>query len=166
MYYLVDNDEDIRFDDVSDVLDYCVNSEYYEDDADSFNDWLDQEGTIEVSGYEFNPSEVLHDMNYDGYRRELRCWAEDRAESEREDAVYDLEHTAPGGECWICGYRVYVYDDNEEEDEEDNSEHEHIFDFARLEEKLQQQKQEELNVSREEEKTADDFLSVLGIQVI
>ena len=159
MYYLIDNDENLRYDDIEDVLDYCVTSEYYENDTEGFEEYLNEEGTVEVAGYEFEPSEILRELNYDGYQRELQYWAENQIEFGKENFEYDLRHTDPGEFAYIANYKVYVYADSEdeEEDEEDNP------DMTALKEKLLQNKQEEEEIYHQEEKTGNDFMSLLQI---
>lgn len=163
MYYLVDNDPNIRFDNIDDVLNYCVTSDYYEDDTDSFNEYLDEEGNVDIAGYEFAPSDILYSMDREAYHRELSYWAENQVDYGRESCEYDLEHCSPGERVWVCNYQVYVYDDEEEEEEDEEAED---LAFDVLEERLIKQKQDEANKLKEEEKTSGDFLSTLGIQII
>lgn len=162
MYYLIDNDEDLKYYDISDVLDYCVTQEYFEEDTDSFCDYLNQDGNIDVSGYEFEPSDILYTMNSDAYYQELRYWAENQVESSKGDYEYELERALPGSSVYVCGYQVYVYEDENESDEEELSSE----DYSKLEEKIARQKQDETRIKKEAEKTENDFLSALGIQVI
>lgn len=170
MYYLIDNDENLRYDNIEDVLDYCVSVEYFENDTDGFNDYLNEDGSIEIEGYEYYPADILWHMDRDAYNRELHYWAENQIDDARENGEYELEHTSPGESCWICNSRVYVYDDDEDEEEEDNEESAEVTvkvsSFEELEIKLTRQKEDEENILKEEENVANNFISALGIQVI
>jgi hypothetical protein len=165
MYYLIDNDEDLRFNDISDVLDYCVKSEWYENETDDFDEYLDSDGTVDVCGYEFYPSEILKEMNNSAYQEMLQDWAADMANEQRSESEWELERVSAGDNLWICGYRVYAYD--EEEDNEEGDENEEVdVTFDVLEERLEKQKQQEEAAKKEEEKTGSDFLSLFDVQVI
>lgn len=166
MYYLIDNDPNQRYNSVDDVLDVCVTTEYYENDTDGFDDYLDEDNNIEVCGYDFNPSEVLKELNYDGYQNELRYWAERQAEDAKESLEYELENARHGEDVWVCDHRVYCYDDDDEDEEEaaDTDGDEDVF--ALLEERIRQQQESEAQQNEEDEKTGNEFLSALGIQVI
>lgn len=161
MYFLIENDPNMRYDNIQDVIDNCVSDEYFENDSESFDEYLDQDGSIDVIGYDLYPSNILREMNYDAYMRELRSWAEDRAENEREEAEYRLERARNGDSVWICSYEVYCYEDEEKEEEEEEKPN-----LDLLEAKLLKQKEAEALVNIEQEKTANDFLSALGVQVI
>ena len=167
MYYLIDNDPGQRYNNVEDVLNVCVTAEYWEDDTDEFDEYLDEGNGIEIAGYDFSPSEVLREMNYDGYRRELQYWAVNKAEYSREDYRYELERADNGEDVWICDHRVYCYDDEvAEEDEYNEDEDGDKASFALLEERIRQQREQETQLREEDRKTENDFLSAIGIQVI
>ena len=169
MYYLIDNDETRRCDSIDDVLDECVTAEYYEDDTDGFDEYLDEDQNIEICGYDFNPSEVLREMNYDAYQRELRYWAENRMESAKEDYEYELERASHGEDVWVCDHRVYCYDEEVEEDEETgDTDGDDLAQMALklLEDRLAKEKEEEALRAKQDEQTENDFMSALGIQVI
>ena len=163
MYYLLDNDPDSRYDNIDDVLDICVTSDYYEGDTEAFNEYLNEEGNIDVAGYDFAPSDILYTMDYNAYQQELSHWAENQVDYGKENYEYDLEHCLPGEWVYVCNYKVYVYDDEDEEDE--NTETEDSA-FDALEEKLIKQKQDEAKKLKEEKKIGNDFLSALEIQII
>ena len=166
MYYLIDNDPDRRYDNIDDVLDELVTVEYFESDTDCFDEYLDEDQSIEICGYDFNPSEVLREMNYDAYQRELTYWAENRVDGAKEDYEYELEHARHGEDVWVCDCRVYCYEDEEDEEEYDDTDDDDDLLFERLEKKILEQKAAEDQIAEEEKTTADDFLSVLGIQII
>ena len=119
-YYLVDDDPDQRYEDLDELLDACVTPEYFDDDDDNFREWLDENNrTVEICGYEWEPSEALLALDEDRYCRERWSWAQDMAQDERDNAVYEANHTAPGWSFWICGCDVYVHETDDEEPEED-----------------------------------------------
>ena len=165
MYYLIENNPNRRYDDVSGVLDECVTQEYYMDDSGDFDEYLDEGQSVNVCGYTFSPSEVLRELNYDGYNSEFQYWAESRAENDRDDFRYELERADNGDIVWVCGCQVYCYDECEEEEESYTTADEDDL-IKKLEKKLLDQKEAEDLERKEEKIIGDDFLSVLGIQVI
>ncbi len=120
-YFLVDDDPDLRYDDEDELIDYCVSADYFADDTEGFDEWLDMDGRIDINGHSFMPSEILYAVDPDGYNEDKQSWAEDRAESERENARYEARHTRPGSSFYICGYDIYVYEEDDEPDESDDS---------------------------------------------
>ena len=164
MYYLVDNDPDQKYYDVSDLLDACISNSYWEDDTDGFDEYLDDGNGIEICGYDFNASEVLREMNYDAYCSELRYWAENCADNEREECQYALERATNGEQVYICDHRVFCYDDEEDEESEDTDGDETAFEL--LEKKIAQEKEAEAREAEKDNAIVNDFLSVIGIQVI
>lgn len=169
MYYLINNDPDQRYDDADDVLDTCISTDYWMDDTDSFDEYLDDGNGVEVAGYDFNPSEVLKELNYDGYMNELRYWAENRADSEREDCGYALERARNGESVFICGYDVYCYEEDEDDEDENryaDTDGDDRLVFERLEKKIMEQQVAEALAAEKEDAVGNDFLSVIGIQVI
>lgn len=114
-YFLVDDDPDLRYDDEDELIEHCVSTEYFEDDDEGFDDWLNEEqGRIEVNGHSFYPSEILYSLDQEAYYEDKTNWAEDRAENEREEAYYNARHTRPGDSFYVCGSEVYVYEEDEE----------------------------------------------------
>ncbi len=168
MYYLINNDPDQRYDDVDDVLETCISTDYWTDDTEGFDEYLDDSDRVEVCGYEFNPSDVLKELNYDGYMNELRYWAENRAESEKEDCGYSLEHARNGESVFICGYDVYCYEEDDEDDEDGyaDTDGDDRLVFEQLEKKIMEQQEAEALAAEKENAVGNDFLSVIGIQVI
>lgn len=167
MYYLINDDPDRRYDDIDAVLEECVTTEYFENDTDDFDNYLDEDQNIEICGYDFSPSEVLRGMNYDAYQRELTYWAEDRAQNAKDDYAYELNRAEDGEDVWVCEYRVYCYDDDEEDDEETgDTDGDDSLAFKRLEDKLAKEKEAEALKAKQDKQTENDFLSALGIQII
>lgn len=163
MYYRI-NEDDREFESAEDVVDYLVTSEYYTDDEEGFNEYLDEEGYITVAGYDFLPSDILYNENRDAYMHELEEWAEAQAETARENFTYELERLNNGESTWVNGYTVTAYEDSETEGDTDVDEE--LISIAELEIQLQQRREEEARQHKEQEKSANDFLSALGIQVI
>lgn len=166
MYYKFEND-DRKFD-ADEILDYCVTAEYYSEDTDSFDSFVtESEGHVEILGYEWEACEVLRCMSNDAYERELMYWAENQAESAKEDFAYELERMSPGDSIYICDHMIYAYEDDEDEEEGDTDGDEAaVAAFVLLEQKLAKQKEAEDRMQAEQEKVGNDFLSALGVQII
>lgn len=166
MYYLIDNDPNMRYDNAEDVVEAYVTTDYYENNVDGFEEFLDEGNGVEVCGYDFSPSEILRELNYDAYQNELRYWAENEVENNKGDYQYELERASHGEQVWVCSHTVYCYDDDDDDEEEsgDTDGDEQLF--AMLEERIRKQKENEAQINEEEEKTGNEFLSALGIQII
>ena len=166
MYYQIEDDTR-TFDSAEDVVDYLVTVDYFEEDEDGFYDYLNEsEGNVEVCGYEWPAGDVLKEMSNDAYYRELHYWAENRADDSKTDYVYELERLSHGEYADICGYNVYAYEEADEDEDEDEAENATQLALELLEQKLSKEKEEKTIELTEQNKTADSFLSVLGIQVI
>lgn len=166
MYYLIDNDPEQKYYDVSDVLNACITTDYWMDDTDGFDEFLDDGNGVEICGYDFNPSEILREMNFDAYCSELRSWAETRADSEREEGEYDLERARNGQCVYICGYDVYCYEEDDEDEEYGDTDGDDKLVFEQLEKKLLKEKEAEALEAEKDNAIGDDFLSIIGLQVI
>lgn len=129
LYYLIDNEEELRYEEgqEEDVLDYCISSDYFMECEDEFEEWFNEsEGSVNIAGHTFEPADILKEMNYDAYREELSCWADNEVDNAYSDARYELEHCSSGDRIDVCNYTVYVYDDDDDEDDDEYTEEEHI----------------------------------------
>ena len=164
MYYQFD-DDDRRFESIADILDYCVTVDYYMDDADGFDEWIEEsEGTVEICGREFSPAEIFRSMDNYGYEQELQYWAEQQVDTNKSDYRYELEQMTPGDHIIVCNYTIYAYAD--EEDEDTDGDDLVAATLELLKQKLDKQKEDEARELAEQSKVDNDFLSALGIQVI
>ena len=101
LYYLVDNDEDIRYEDGDEesCIEYCVDPDYFMDDEDGFDEYLnDTEERIQVYGYNFNPADVLH-TDSDAYYEALRNWADCEVDNACDNARYEFNHCRDGDDA-------------------------------------------------------------------
>ena len=119
MYYLIDNDPDQRYSDnqIEELLTVCIPDDKYEDDRDSFDNYLDEEyGSISINGINYYASRILYEMDYNDYTDAFEDRCRITVESDRDDADYTIRHLNAGNSAYIGDYIVYAYDDEEEVD--------------------------------------------------
>ena len=172
MYYTVD-DDDQRYT-LDEVIERCITSEYWSEDTDAFDQYLDSDGPVEVRGYSFSPSRILYELDEEAYNDELYSWADESANEERRYRREDLENAEDGDEVYACDYTITCHADDEDEEEEDEDDPlmeeyktgVYTFAFAELERKIQENQKTERVEAEKEAAAGKEFMSVLGIQVI
>lgn len=125
MKYKVLRPTEIEFDDIEEVLDYCMCKDYYDTDSysDEFRDYINNScDEIEMFGIELSPYDVL-DATGHLYAAEydFKDWM---YESEHEYFEGELRDALSGDTICIQGHEVYCFDEDEEEDEESVAERE------------------------------------------
>lgn len=160
MYYLVNNED--RYDDIDSVLEACINQEYYEEDEDGFEEYIDCEGRVDVCGYEWYPSEILRNMGV--YDEELVHWAEGQVDNAYENYNYELRHAHVGDTVYVCNYDVDVCED-EIEPTGDTDGDEEIYKFSQqeLEASIEETKAAEQKIYNEGLKSGENFASLMQI---
>lgn len=158
MYYLVDNDPDLKFDDIDSLLDYCVTTDYFMSDEDAFREWIRDNNSVDIDGNTYDPAEVFYQMDSAAYQDSWEYWAESEVENARDNARYDLRHAAPGDEIYITSYTVVVYEDVEEEDEQDCAVDETTI--YELRQRLEEQKQQEEEIRQEDTRREASFMQL------
>lgn len=157
MYYLVDDDPNIRFDEdqKEELIEYCIPDDKYDNCTDEFDEWLNDEcGTIDICGYNYDASRILYDLDQDTYYSEFESWQEREVESEREDALYTLNHAEDRDRVYIGEYTVYIYRDEEAEPLDEDS----IDSVCSLaEQHIQEQQKEHEKLQQENESRAVSF---------
>lgn len=154
MYYLIDNDEDLRYDDIEEVLEYCVNVDYFEEDRDGFDEYLDCNGDVDVAGYSYSPSQVLREMG--DYDDAISDWARDQVECNWSEYRWELGRLRDGQSCYVCNYEVYAYDDEEAEEDEEITEEV----VEKIEVRVETQIQLEQETKEENKRLENEFMSV------
>lgn len=115
MYFLVDDNPDMRFDDAESVAEYC----YDEDNvsSDDFDEYLDDcFESIDICGETYSPSTCLYGVDEDRYNSLYEDWVEGKVSSEREDITYELNRLSDGDTYDIANYTIYVYEEDGEEE--------------------------------------------------
>lgn len=167
MYYMTD--DDTRYNTVDEVLESLVTAEYFEDDYESFDDYVNETTRIEVLGYRFDPSEVLYKLNEDAYTSEIRSWAEAEAEAQRDSYRYDLIALSDGETTWICGERVTAFEEEVEEGEYDCENYCHVDESSAsppvtmedLEKLIEKRKAHEAEQAKENEEAENLFIGFM-----
>ena len=119
-YYIVDDDEDLKFEDVDELCDYIFDTENY-DDEDAVEEWVNENwDTVRIGSWDFEPGEIVRTMNDYAWSEFCNEWAESQAESDRDCYYSDIERMEPGDEEWFANFKVTCVE--EEESEEDYAE--------------------------------------------
>lgn len=158
MYYLIDNEENLRYEDndIDALIEECYPNDYCDEDYDDFNEYLNEEyGSITVFGNTYYASDILRENDEYDYNNAFSEWASDRLDSYRSDARYEIECIHPGAWDYIGRHAVYAYEDELEEEEEVDEDIE-----TELEETLSRQAEQETEQKDIDKRRADDFESL------
>lgn len=106
---------DFVSDDIDDVIAYCIEDDYHEED-DYFAEWVDEiYPNVEIAGMTFTAYEILDKFDcLDGLRSDF---CESQNESDIDNARWELRHADSGEIICIQRYEVEATDDEEEEGE-------------------------------------------------
>lgn len=118
MQWIVNNSNIYSEDEIGDLLDRICDPVHYENE-DDFDDWLNQDhNCYRINGREFTPAEILKSCDEEGYYEDLRDYAENEAEYDRNNIRNYLQNMDDGdSDCWN-GYTVICEYIEEEEEEE------------------------------------------------
>jgi len=117
-YYLVENDPDLRYEDIEDLIDYCVCPDDY-NNSDEFDEYIDESySNVDILGYTWTPSSALKTLDETIYAGEMANWVNDRVETVKIVARREAVGFPAGDFFWIGNYEVYIYEDDEAEEEE------------------------------------------------
>ena len=106
MIYKV-NDE--TFDNIDDVIEYCIEPDYHRDD-DYFKEWVDEEyGSIDIGGKTYYAYDILRDDDYN-YSDVLDAYCECENDNDEGNARYALRNASDGEEVYIQAYTVKCYE--------------------------------------------------------
>ena len=99
------------FDDPDDVIDYCIEDDYHEDD-DYFEEWVnDREDSVTINGETYYPYQILENIDYGNLRDLREQYCEYMNEDDADDARSNMRHASIGDRFWIQNYEVYVIED-------------------------------------------------------
>lgn len=146
MRYEVDSE---TFYDIEDVLNYCIEDDYHEDD-DEFEDWVNDEyGSITICGDEYYAYDILEKADDHNWSYAKSRYCEEKNDNDREDAIYELTHCKANDYVYIQSYTVYVYDNDISKDEAEDA-----VEIAR------QNIENKRKISEEEKQDEDKFMSL------
>lgn len=114
--YIVDGRERYDEDDLDALLEYVCSVEYYSEDADAFDDYLNQEySDIRIAGYTYSPAEVFYAVDPDAYSEAKYSWAANEADYYRGEYYHTIDSMDDGDEEEINGYRIVCCEEDTEE---------------------------------------------------
>lgn len=159
MYFLIDDDPDKRYgeNEIDALLERCISAEYFEEDDDAFNEYLDQcYNNYEICGVEYSASQILREVDPDSYNQEKEYWASNEVDNEYENGRYELEHARIGGNIYICNYVISVYDDDDEDEDIEEDED----DIEEVETYVEAQTKQKSTSAQENEELENSFMNV------
>jgi len=154
MIYEVDGQ---RFDDIDDVLDYCIEDDYHEDDDGAFKDWVNNEYSgVSINGEYYEAYDIVEALNsYDlDNLREQYC--DEMNDSDKGEARWALEHASDGDYVYVQSYTVHVYNDNSGDYDGDEE-------LENLRERLSQDNVAKIEKEKEEKKNENDIMNILQV---
>ena len=166
MYYRIDNDEDNRCDSVEAAVEYCIPDDYYDDCQDAFDEYLDEDGEIDVCGVDLYPSTILRELARTQYDDQYNDWAADQLQVAREDANSNLSNLNHGDWCYVAGYQVWAYDDDEEDEEEHCERSQLHLDerISSIEKSLSEKAQARASAEEAENAELESFYDILQVK--
>ena len=106
------------FEKPEDVVDYCIDEDYYWDsDEGSFEEWInDREEYVVINGMTYYPYQILDALDY-GNLQDLRHeYCSEKNENDEEDAYSEMRNAEIGKKFTIQCYEVEIIEDWEREE--------------------------------------------------
>lgn len=155
MKYFVEG-EDEPFYSIDDVLDYCIEDDYHEDD-DYFEEWInDNYEKISINGVDYWAYDILNEMDSSNLYDLRKDYCMNENENDRDNGRFELERADNGEEIYIQRYVVTVVDEEEEEESSDGC----LENTRRL---LEEQKADYDKQAAENKKTEDDIMTMFQV---
>lgn len=156
MKYYIDEEE---FDSVEDVLDYCIEDDYHEDD-EYFEEWVNTTyGSFTINGEEYWAYDIVNDEGGSNYRDLLDRYCENENDNDREKAEWELFNAKNEEEVYIQRYTVLCEEDDvKESDDTDDDDH-----LAMTRSYIEEQKLLDMQKKETEKKDEDDLMKVFQI---
>ena len=152
------NYQEVIFDDIEDVLDYCIQEDYHEDD-DYFEEWVnDCYDRVTINGSTYYPFDILNELDFNNLQELKAQYCEESNETDRDQGRYELNRADAGDEVYIQGYEVIVMEDLPEATGDYDGDDELTTLRSRLEEIENIRKQQDETNKKEEQ----DLLQIIG----
>lgn len=149
------------FENIEDVLDYCIDDDYHDDD-NYFEDWVNEtysDYKVSLMGYEINLYSIAENCSNGLYNELLDSFKCEMNDYDREEANNELNNADPDDEIEIQAYTVQVIQEEEEEEEEENPETSLDIEDAILRcRKMIEKNLSDQKIEMEKEKQAEDDL--------
>ena len=158
MKYRIINEE-VEFDTIGDVIDWCIDDDYHEDD-DEFEDWVDEKyDTYYINGYSYSPYEIINAIDDSCISELINEYCETMNDDDRERAEDELERADIGDTVEIQGYEVEVVgkDDDLNTGDFDGDE------IGYLRERLMEDKANKNIEEEKQNKTEDDLMKMFQV---
>lgn len=150
------NDYDWTMDTIDEVIDWCIMSDYHEDE-DEFKEYINEiycDQQIEIAGHIYYAFDALKSNQHE-YDRLMQEYCEEQNNYDAEEARYELERADNGEVVYIQGYKVTCIDESGDYDgDEDVQSEEKIDPVKVVKETLEMQK-------IKEEKDFSDLVQIL-----
>lgn len=153
--------DDREFEDIEDVIDYCCDEDYYDDD-DGFEEWVNNDyGSITIYGTTYYAYDILENAD-NGDLDSLRDdYKHDCNESDKDNARYELRNADVGDEIYCQGYTIYVCEENTGDTDGDDIDFEERIEMTRR--FIDEQKLIAENKIAREKKDEEDLMSLFQV---
>lgn len=162
-YYLIDDNADMRYEEgeEEELLGQCISHDYFYENQEDFDEYLDYDGSVEVCGYYFYPSKILQEMDSEAYSREFDNWVDSQVDNAWQEARYDVEHTRPDGSFYVCQYEIYVYEEDDEDDIDESVQTEQLEDIMEnIKQAMNSDAAAEEETHKENQRLEESFMSI------
>ena len=152
MLKFIIEDDGKAFDNVDELLDWCIESDYHEDD-DYFEEWVNEMYTgVEIAGTYYSAYDILNNADDGNLHDLLNDFCESMNDNDRENAECELRHASNGEKIYIQNYTVLVTEDEDCDGDEDVK--------VDIEELRKTVASYNASISEEEEKNEYDIMSL------
>lgn len=114
-YWIVDGDEDNRYEDVDELCDFLFDTDHYDDD-DAVRDWINEQYESQectIDGETFYPADIVEALDRYKYQQLASDWAEERSEEDKERFHDDIDNMENGDWEYYNDYKVECFDEEE-----------------------------------------------------
>ena len=156
MRYKVDDE---YFDEIDEVLDYCIQDDYHWDD-DYFEEWVnDTEDNVTINGETYYPYTILESLAPSELEDLREQFCERMNDDDRSEARWGLRNANVGDEVDLQAYTIYVVEDENCEDYDDTD---GDITLDELKQKLQDAKRLAEEENKAEENDLMDMFQIIG----
>ena len=154
-YRVLETDE--VFDDIDDVLDFCIEDDYHEDDNYEFEDWVcKMYDGVTIAGTYYSAYTILENAEDGLLDNLLRDYCESANDSDYENGEYELKNAYAGEKIDVQAYTIRVEDD----DEDEAGDYDGDFSIETLRQSIEAQKNAYNTTSIEEKENEKDIMSL------
>ena len=114
-YWIIDGDEDTRYESADEVCEYVFDPDNYDDD-DAVDEWINDcyyDQKVTINGETYYPATIVKELDSYNYRELAREWAQERSESDTEYYYSDIDNMEDGDKEYFNNYTVECIEEEE-----------------------------------------------------